>query len=89
MPKISFDPESGEHKVIGVITHGGSLFITETESGGVTTTTVEFNNGGYVSSTPNEEGLCVASKDVLITYTDDPNNKGGITMNVTMDESVK
>jgi hypothetical protein len=51
MPKISFDPESGEHKVIGVITtvnvkHGGSLFITETENGGVTTTTVEFNNGG-------------------------------------------
>jgi hypothetical protein len=31
MPKISFDPESGEHKVIGVITtvnvkHGGSLY---------------------------------------------------------------
>jgi homoserine acetyltransferase len=93
MPKISFDPESGEHKVIGVITtvnvkHGGSL-ITETENAGVTTTTVEFNNGGYVSSTPKAEGLRVASKDVLITYTDDPNNKGGVTMNVTMDESVK
>lgn len=94
MPKISFDPESCEHKVIGEITsikvsHGGSLFITETVNDGVITTTVEFKNGGFVSSTPKSSGLHVLAKDVLISYSDDPSHQGGILMNVTMDESIK